>query len=175
MRLDAVYAVAIGANRRARNATGYRYSMNALVIFPLDLRVTLAAGGGDGRLEDRGISIRRRQYVVAIMAVGANRGIGVASRNSARVNALLIRDERAVANARPGHSRSVTMTGAAGLCQVGPVDCGSRVAGRQNGCHVAAHRMTIETICCLPPVLDCSPVESAIVGFMCAGMKESAP
>ena len=79
------------------------------------------------------------------MTVGAYGRAPIAARHSLCVNALLIRQERPIANAASPHRRFVPVALAASLSNGGPVDCRPRIASRQDRRHVAILRMAIKT------------------------------
>ena len=69
------------------------------------------------------LRIRGRQNVVTLMAIRADRRGRVTARVGFRVNAFSIRQERAIADPAALHDRLVAVTAAAGLGDVGSIDC----------------------------------------------------
>jgi hypothetical protein len=97
--------------------------VNTLCEFNDDLRVTFGARLRNIRLEDWRLIVGGRQYVVAVMAIGANRRAYLASRDCACVSAFLVSEERAIADACSFHKRFIAVTGAARPGDVSPIDC----------------------------------------------------
>ena len=101
------------------------------------------------------------------VTVGAHRSFGVAMRDGARVNALLIRHEGSIADSSAVHYRAAAVTRAASLREIRTIDCRLWIAGREYGGHIAANRMAVETACRIPAVLNGSRVKAVIVSLMC--------
>ena len=89
-REDAVLAVAVGAGGRLQNAFGDGLAVNALRVGVVDVRVALAAGGGDVLLPDFRMRIGDGQDVVHAVAVIARSGVFVALLDGAAMHALPI-------------------------------------------------------------------------------------
>ena len=79
------------------------------------------------------------------MTVGAHGRASIAAGHGFRVNALLVRQEWAIADAAAEHHRFVAVALAAGLSNGRPVDCRLGIAGRQDRRHVAIFRVAIKT------------------------------
>src|SRR6185295_617644 len=136
--------------------------------------MTLPAGFRYVRFENRRAGFRRRRYVVAVMTISAHGGFLVAMQNSASVDALLIRNERAVADPGPVHHRAAAVARAASLCKVRPVDRGSGITRRKHRRHITANRVTVKTTGGVPSVLNGARVKPVIVSLMRIGVELSA-
>ena len=148
--------------------------MYALAVFGRNVRMTLAAGFRYVRFENWRGGFRSRHDVVAVMTIGAHGGFLIAVQNSASVNALLIRNERTVADPGPVHHRAAAVARAASLCNVRSVDRGSGITRRKHRRHVTANRVTIKTTGGIPPVLNGSRVKPVIVGLVRLSVELSA-
>src|SRR6187549_2207594 len=107
--------------------------------------MTLPAGFRYVRFEDRRGGFRRRRYVVAVMTIGAHRSFCVAVQNSASVDALLIRNERTIADPGSVHHGAAAVARPASLCNVRTIDCRPGITRWKDRRHITANRVTIKT------------------------------
>ena len=128
--------------------------------------MTLPAGLRYVRFENWGAGFRRRRYVVAVMTVGAHSRLCVAMQNGASVDALLIRNERTVADTGAVHHRAAAVARAASLCNVRSVDRGCGITRWKDRRHITANRVTIKTTGGVSSVLNRARVKPVIVGLM---------
>lgn len=100
---------------------------------------------------------------MTIMAVSTNRGAHVAVRDRLRVNTLAIRKKRTVADAAALHHGSFSVTAAASVGGVLPVNGRPGIRGRQDRRHITIARMTIDARSALAPTLNRLRVKTVIV------------
>ena len=118
-----VNAVTIRADGRPGNASGGCLPVNALIELDNHACVAFGARLRNIRFENWRLIVGCGQYVVAVMAIRANSSAYLAARDPASVSALLVSEERAIADACSLHKRFVAVTRAARLSDVNPVDC----------------------------------------------------
>jgi len=124
---------------------------------------------GNGRL-----GIGGGQDIVAFMAIGADGGRRIAARDRFRMNALSIRQERAIADAAALHHRFVTVAPPACFGDVASVNRGFQIARRQNRRAVAISAVTIKARRSFGAVLNRLRVEPVIVISMRLRMEQGA-
>src|ERR1700730_10669182 len=100
---------------------------------------------------------------MALMTVGADRRAGIASGDGAGMNALLIGHERAFSDPASPHDRFVAVALSTCFGDVGAVDRGGWIAGREERRHVAVSGVTIETRCRFGSALNRPGVKTAII------------
>ena len=88
---DVVNTVTVCAYGRARHSPRYRLSVNALNELGAFGLMTLSASRRNVDLGNGRLRIRRRQDIVTVVAVGANRGVRITARDGFRVDAFSIR------------------------------------------------------------------------------------
>src|SRR5436190_22058835 len=108
------------------------------------------------------------------MAVGAHSSFCVAMQNGPSMNALLIRDDRTVADPGLIHHRAAAVARAASLCDVRSVDCRSGITRRKDRSHIPAQRVTVKTARGVPSVLNGSRVKAVIVSLVRISVKLAA-
>ena len=136
-RLDGVDAVAVGADRGELVAARDGLPVNALLEGVCDVRVALAAGGGNVELGDRRFGVAGGENFVRAVAIGADGGLLRAVGDGAAVHAVLVGDEGLRAFAVRLHEKLLPVAPAAGGGNVGVIDGRLGIARALNLVNVA--------------------------------------
>ena len=143
MCLDGMNAVAVGAHRSLPIPLRHSGSVNALLEFPGDGVVALAASERDIKFEDGRLGIFSVKNFMRAMAIGADGGFFRTVGYGMPMHALLVRSDHLRALAAVGHYKLLAVACAAGSRNVGVTHAGFRIAAGSSSCGLPWQSMQV--------------------------------
>ena len=171
-RLDAVDAVAVGADGRELIALRDGLAMDALHEGGLDISVALAAGGRNIHARDGRFWVTGRLDIVGAVAIGADGSFFTAVGDGASVHAVLVGEKRLGADTVGLHEEALPVATAAGGRDVVVVYGGGGIGSGKDRVYVAV--AILAGGCCRFSWLAVARMQAVGVGLLGVGVAAGA-
>lgn len=110
---------------------------------------------------------------MTIVAISADCRARISTRDGLGVNTFPVRQKRLIGDSAPLHDRLIAVTTTAGFSNIRSANGGARVAGWEDGGHVAIFRVAVKTGSSFRSIANGEGVETVIVITVWFSVKES--